>query len=237
MRLSFLCCCLALCVLATSPVLALPLNDGNELVNWDFGTGTLEGWQAGLDIEVSMDGPDHQWAATCKSAGGDIWLRQIGDELRSPEWNPDYNAKLIDLTADIAWLGWDPQSSISFRLDWWDVRYNDIADPIQLPYYLGPPPDVSDPVAGYFVSDWVTYDFVSIPSGEWVTVNPFNQIFLPLQPRWVSVEVVYNQGIAETVWLDDVILTGRCVPEPSALVALVGGLGSLLGAGWRARRR
>jgi len=237
MRLTFLCWCLAACVIAASPVLALPLYDGNgELVNWDFGTGTLQGWQAGQDIEVSMDGPDHQWAATCKSEEGDLWLRQVADDLRG-EWNPDYNMKLVDLTADIAWLGWDPQSTISFRLDWWAETYNGIDDPSVLPYGLGAPWPSGDPAAGYYVSDWVTYDFASIASGQWATVNPFNQILLPIQPRWVSVEVLYNQGVAETVWLDNVILTGRCVPEPSALVALLGGLGSLVGAGWRARRK
>ncbi|MGC8862723.1 MAG: hypothetical protein ACP5R5_08100 [Armatimonadota bacterium] len=227
----------ALIVGFSIPTSALGLFPYNEIVNGDFGTGDLTGWQHGCDIIVARDGPGHGYAATCKCPGGDLWLRQIVDDSLSPGWNWDWHAKVVDLIADITWQGWEPsRSAIAFRLDWWDESYNGVSDPRNLPYYQGGPPPGPDPGAGYFTSDWVVYDFAGTPPSQWATVNPFSQFLLPLQPRWVSVEVVFTQAAGESVWLDNVVLTGKCVPEPSGIAALLGACGALA-AGVRTRRK
>ncbi len=236
MRLTLWMCLVALVALSAGSSRAVPLNDYNEIKNGDFETGDFSFWQHGVDMAVAPDGPVHGMAVTCKRTGGDLWVRQIVDDSLSPEWNPDYHTKLVDLMAWITWSGWEPvDSTVSFRLDWWSERYNTVDDPRQLPFYVGPPPAQADSAAGYFVSDWVTYRFTG-PAFEWVSVNPFNQVLLPIQPRWISVEVVYNQAAGEAVWLDDVVLTGRCVPEPTGLACLASALGALV-TGLKLRRR
>ena len=224
-RCLFLCLGI-LCLVASGAAWSTPINEFNEIRNGDFATGTLPPWQAGTDILVAEDGPGHGWAATCKSSGVDVWLRQIVDDSLNPYWNWNYHTKRLDLVADITWSGLVETSSsgIWFRLDWWDERWNGVVDPTGLPYYEGPPPGESDPMAGYVVSDWVPYSFAGIPQGHWSTVNPFPQIQLPIQPRWVSVEVSFVQARGEAVWLDNVVLTAECVPEPGGALAMLTGL-------------
>lgn len=227
MKRCVLLCLGILCLVPSGAAWSTPLNGFNEIQNGDFGTGILSPWQAGADILVAQDGPDHGLAATCKSSGVDVWLRQIVDDSLNTYWNANYHAKRIDLVADITWSGLatDSLSGISFRLDWWDETYNGVDDPDGpdgLPYYAGPPPATSDPALGYFVSDWVTYNFAGMQQGQWATVNPFDRFSLPtLQPRWVSVEVSYLQAPGEAVWLDNVVLTAECVPEPSGALAML----------------
>lgn len=219
-------CLIILCLTATGAAWSTPLNGFNELQNPAFDAGNLSGWQAGADIIAAEDGPGHGWAATCKSSGVDVWLRQIVDDSLNPYWNWDYDSKKIDLIADITWSGLVGSSSsgISFRLDWWDERWDNLADPTGLPYYLGPPPAASDPAVGYYVNEWVSYTFAGTPAGQWATVNPFSQIELPIQPRWVSVEVSFQQAAGEAVWFDNAVLTAECVPEPSGVLAMLTGI-------------
>ncbi len=206
---------------------SLPLNGYNELINPGFETGDLTGWQAGADIEVAIDGTNGL-SATCKNPDGDLWLRQIADDSLSPGWLPNGTAKYIDLMAEITWSGFVPQdSSVSFRLDWWDERYNGECNPTLLPYYFGQPPAAGDPALGYYVSEWVTIPLAGAPALQWQVVNPFNRILLPIQPRWVSVEMTYVQPAGVSVWVDNVNLTGQCVPEPSSLLVLLGGIAPL----------
>lgn len=227
------------CLVASGAAWSTPLNEFNEIQNWDFETGALPPWQAGADILVAQDGPGHGWAATCKSSGVDVWLRQIVDDSLNPYWRPNYHSKKIDLVADIAWSGLAPNSSsgIWFRLDWWDERWNGVTDPTGLPHYAGPPPAESDPAVGYLTSQWVPYSFVGIPQGQWTTVNPFDRIQLPMQPRWVSVEVSFVQWPGEAVWLDNVVLTAECVPEPSGALAMLIGIVPLVGSRRYLRRK
>ncbi len=221
---------------STAAAWSLPLNGYNEIINPDFATGTSQGWQTGADIVVAMDGPEHGYAATCKKPGGDLWLRQIVDDSLSPGWIPTGNAKYLDLMADVTWSGFvASDASISFRLDWWDESYNAECNPTLLPYYFGGPRD-ADPTLGYYVSDWVTVSLAQYTALDWQTVNPFNRVLLPIQPRWVSVEMTFVQPNGVSVWVDNVTLTGQCVPEPSGLLALFGGIAPLL-LGVRSIRR
>jgi len=237
MKSAFAVCVAALLLALAIQASALQAVPYNEIVNGDFATGDLTGWQHGSDIIAAPDGPEHGFAATCKCPGGDLWLRQIVDDSLSPDWNWDWHAKIVDLAAEITWVGWEPsRSSIAFRLDWWDETYNSVSDPRNLPYYLGPPPTGPDPAAGYYTSDWVGYEFAGSPAFQWTTVNPFKNTLLPIQPRWVSVEVVFTQAPGEAVWLDNVFMTGRCVPEPSSLAALLG-LCTAVPAAVKLRRR
>lgn len=238
MRKYLLPCLVVLCLVVGGSAWSLPLNEYNEALNGAFETGDLSNWQAGADILVAEDGPGHGWAATCKSSGVDVWLRQIVDDSLNPYWNWDYSTKRIDLIADITWSGLVQNSSsgILFRLDWWDARWDALADPTGLPYYAGPPPAGSDPSVGYYVSEWVSYSFEGVPQGQWLAVNPFNRIDLPIQPRWVSIEVSFLQAAGEAVWLDNVVLTAECVPEPSGALAMIAGIGPILGL-LRYRRR
>lgn len=229
--------CGVLLFIACSATWALPLNNFNEIRNGDFETGDLTYWQSGQDIGVARDGAERGFGAYCKRSGGDLWLRQVVDDSLSPDWDWNLHAKILDLMADVTWQGWAPSgSAVSFRLDWWDERYNSVQEWQNLPYAVGAPPSGPDPAAGYYTTDWVTYSLATVRPGEWVTINPFNQIQLPMQPRWVSVEIVYTQAPGETVWIDNLVLTGKCVPEPSALVSLVGLCGALV-TGARMRRR
>ena len=83
----------------------------------------------------------------------------------------------------------------------------------------------------------MTYSFAGNPSLEWVSVNPFDRVVLPIQPRWVSVEVRLVQAYGEIVWLDNVVLTGKCVPEPSSLLALLSGCGLIPSGLWLRRKQ
>ena len=214
--------------LSAASLWALPLNGYNELTNPGFSTGNLFGWQAGTDIAIATDGPGHDFAATCKRPGGDLWLRQIVDDSASPGWIPTGTAKKLDLMAEITWSAWDAQyAAVSFRLDWWDPIYNTVSDPTTLPHYFGAPPAGSDPQVGYFTGNWVTAPLAGTNEKQWVTVNPFNQVLLPVQPRWVSVEVKFTQPEGVSVWLDNLNLTGQCVPEPSGLLIMLTGAAPL----------
>lgn len=210
----------------------------NELVNGDFQNGPTDDdpanwgpWLHGTDVGVYEWSSDNL-ALSCKYPGLETqtWFRQVVDETLNPNWDWTENWKMIDLMADITWTGPGvephPTSSVEFRLDWWDIEHNGKdGDPRVQPV---DPPD--------YVSDWVPYYF-GLPPGEWHTVNPFANDMDVLrdgdgnliQPAWVSVEILLHQMPGETVWVDNVILTSDCIPEPMSLVLGFMGLGSVAG--------
>jgi len=211
----------------------------NELNNGDFENppGSWGPWEHGAGLALAVDGPSHNWGVYCKDPTQSLLLRQVVDETLNPLWDPYMHQKEIDLMADIrtSWMPGDPghpTSTVSFRLDWWsDVGKPDWWEPSQ--FWDG---NQMVYVPGDFHSDWVTYGFTE--NGTWRTVNPFaNDLYVlrdengnPIQPRWVSVEVLIEQDPAEYVWVDNLILTSRCVvPEPSAFLGLGSGILGLCG--------
>jgi len=121
---------------------------------------------------------------------------------------------------------------VRFRLDWWDESYNDRDEP----------PTENDP--GYHVSDWVGYmtgkndlGYKVVLPFQWHHVNPFNQIVLPIQPRWISVEIEFWQPHNVINKVDNVVLTSKCVPEPSSFVALLLGIFSAAPVATRLRSK
>lgn len=198
----------------------------NELDNGDFETGTWGLWEHGAGLALGIDGPTHNWGVFCKEPTQSLLLRQVVDDMRNPLWDPTKDWKMIDLMADIrcVWAPGDPghpTSRISFRLDWWGTNWNDVEQG-QLP------------PAEYY-SNWITYSFTD--NAIWRTVNPFaNDIWVLrdatgklIQPRWISVEILIDQAPSEFVWVDNVILTSKCIPEPMSMVLGIMGLGSVAG--------
>jgi len=141
-----------------------------------------------------------------------------GEPLENPFWNPAFHAKIIDLQADI--MATTTASSgaltsdlgIRFRLCWWNEDKNGR----ELT-----PEEKANP-DGH--SDWVMYTFdASYAKGTWITFNPFNRnetLFAKIQPRWVCVEIeIVNQRTTnDLVYVDNVILTGKCVAPPEHLI-------------------
>ena len=131
------------------------------------------------------------------------------------------------LGADIRVIGDHVDSTVTFKLGWWDINYPTMPIvPIEggLPVF---------PAAGFQWTDPVQHHF-DLP-GTWYTVNPFEQILLPEQPRWLVVFVQFDQAPGESIWVDNLVLTSKCSPEPASVVALMSGLVGL--AGFLKRRR
>ncbi|MCL5103824.1 MAG: hypothetical protein M1133_06875 [Armatimonadetes bacterium] len=213
-----------------------PIPDsGNKLVNGDFETGVATPWTIGNGLQLfdrTSTGDGHGWAVFCISHELDLNLRQVADVTAGGLWDPLAHSMIVDLTADINLTnlkGTLPlNSGIRFGLDWWDESFNSSNTP------------PTAPVSGNLWLDPIYFkDIPGYQAGSWVTVNPFNQdntLFKNFQPRWVSVEIEFIQDPAEIVWVDNVILTSRCVPEPMSVMLGFLGLGSV-GAFGRFRRK
>jgi hypothetical protein len=216
----------ALCVAASA--MPIPGSD-NEIQNPGF-EANWNSWERGAGLDMGQaDG--HGNAVYCKDPSKSLLLRQVVDESTNTLWDWDKHAKWIDLTAQILCedLSSPSTSGVRFGIDWWSEEYNTVDDPGMLPAHQGPV--------------WVTVYFADIPNYQpftWVTVNPFDvnkTLFSEFQPRWVSVEAELIQGTGEVVWIDNLDLTSMCVPEPSAIFALITGLVGMSSASRLFRRR
>jgi hypothetical protein len=140
-------------------------------------------------------------------------LRQIVDDSLSPGWNPALNQKFFRLTA---WVYTTGQAYVSLGVDWW----NDPSIPRPLP---GTPADGDMWTAPIYSPD------------HWVQVSW--EGFLPVQPRWVSVEVAfYGCTLSNSeAAVDDMQFSARCVPEPSSILGFATGAMALIGFSIRRR--
>lgn len=72
---------------------------------------------------------------------------------------------------------------------------------------------------------------ITANAGTWYTVNVLGRIILPGQPRWLLVYVEFGQAPGEVVWVDNLILTSECIPEPASLMVVIVGLALAVGFG------
>ncbi len=211
---------------------ATPIGSYNEAVNGDFENQPYGGvpWVRGEWVAVQLGGNGHAHGAKCINDAdpSGLWMYQIVDDRLNPLWRENGTAKIVDLMADIRVIGDHTDSTLTFQLGWWDT--ND--DPMPTLDLAGGKPVF--PTTGFELSDPVVCTFDA--PGVWYTVNPFDQIRLWKQPRWIVVYIEYGQAPGEAVWVDNVILTGKCIPEPAGVVVLMSGLVSIMGFA-RLRRR
>lgn len=146
------------------------------------------------------------------------YLRQIIDNSKSPDWNPNLNHKIETLTFDLYTQG---TGYVKIGFAWWDTYWGDTKP-------IGNAPQWEVLSANYTSPDtWttyeVTYDWLNKPGATW-------------QPRWTAVEF-YFWGCTNgnDAGVDSVSVTSRCVPEPSSILALAGGIMGL--AGFARRKR
>jgi|GEM_PF-1253444 len=222
---------LALCASSWATPIA---GSNNELLNANFENSPIIAYQRGFPIygggpwtlgqwvAVEMDG-DHGIASNCKNDAypEGLWMYQIVDESLNPLWLPNGTAKIVDLMADIRVVGDHANSNAIFQLGWWSTNYDtqpavDIVDGV--PVF---------PTTGFQWTDPVVCGVDS--PGTWYTVNPFNRVLLPEQPRWLVVMVRFDQMPGETLWVDDLKLTSKCLPEPMSVALGVLGLFSVTG--------
>lgn len=225
MRIVFI---IALLIVATASVWATPIpGSPNELINWNFENPPYDGapWVRGQWIAIQTADPAHGYGAKCINSEdpNGLWMFQIVDDMLNPLWRDDGVAKVIDLMAEIRVMGDHADSAVKFQLGWWEAKEPTMPTvPIQngVPVF---------PTTGFGWTSPVVCTFAE--PGKWYTVNPFDRIVLPDQPRWIVLLVKYDQAQGEAVWVDNLILTGECIPEPSSLAVLFAGLVSAIGLG------
>ncbi len=199
-------------------LLATPIpGSTNEIQNGDFENGYMEqpppNWEVdNTNVVISGHVGNPGQSAMCYLyLDPGVWgnqMRQVVDETLNPLWDPVLHNKIIDLQVDI--LGGSQQGGgIRFRLDLWGEEYNGEDNPNNLPM----------PTA---YTNWVEYPD---PAEVWTTVNPFNQLLLGYQPRWVSVEIQFLQPLGTITYTTNVILSPQCDPQPATMTLLrLGGL-------------
>ena len=182
------------------------------LNNGDFAAGSA-GWEASDSV---VFGPFAERDTTAYDPwpypGASGYIRQIIDNTKSPYWDPSLNHKIETVEFDLYTQG---NGYIQIGFDWWDyVGYTKPVGPA--PYWEVLPTRYTSP------NQWTRYTV----SYEWKNK----------QPRWTSIEIYYFDATGgNEAGVDSVVVTSRCVPEPSSLVALSGSLLALAGF-WRRKR-
>jgi hypothetical protein len=190
----------------------------NELVNPDFDLGE-QGWEDHSSSVLFGSKAEHDTTAWDPAGQGEVgYMRQVVDDSQFPGWNPLLNHKIGQLSFYLYSTG-DAWLQVGF--DWWDRL-------------TGPKPLPGD-IQGYH--------YVVLPqqyrsTAQWTLVTvPFDWAGRVgnNQPRWVSVEFYYYgcTGI-DYAAVDSTEFWGECVPEPSSLIAVFGGM---LSAGLVLRKR
>lgn len=205
-----------------SSAFATTVDPNNEVDNWCFVDGDA-GWEATENVDFNAGSGDvfgrpHVAIDPWPIPGAAGSIRQIVDNARSPYWDPNLNHKIVNMEFDVYTTG-DAYVVVGF--DWWD--------------YMG---DEKPSGAGQY-GEMLPMQFASPDSWTRFSVV-FDWAGKPgqtQQPRWISVQFGFFgcSGTGHLAAVDDIVLTSRCVPEPSSLLAFSG---SLLGlAGFALRRR
>lgn len=137
-------------------------------------------------------------------------LSQIVDELGRPGWRDDGLAKLVEV--DFYYY----QKSLA------DVNMH---LGIYLDYMLDGGP--IDPQSPNYVKELIG-EIKNWDSGGWKSWS--KDVLLPVQPRYLSLHLKFwgFTGTGVNI-VDNVDLQGKCIPEPSSLLALGAGLLGVLG--------
>lgn len=214
MRMAFL-------LLAGLFALSAPVFAGIDeplLVNGCFGDGSA-GWEYSENVIFGEFGgrPDTAYDPW-PYPGASGYIRQVVDNSKSPFWDPNLNHKIEVLEFDLYTTG---EGYVQIGFDWWDQYWGDTKPIGQAPFFEILPTQFTS--VGQWTRYAVEFDFYGKPGATW-------------QPRWTSIEIYFFGCYGDNeAGIDDLVLTSRCVPEPSSMLALSG---SLLGlAGFVLRRR
>ncbi len=150
--------------------------------------------------------------------GASGYIRQVIDNSKSPGWNPLGEYKIETLQFDLYTEG---IGYIQIGFDWWDTYFGNTKPTGPAPYWEVVPIQFMSPYT--WTTYTVDYNWKGKPGQTW-------------QPRWTSVEIYFfGCTSGNEAGVDTLVLTSRCVPEPSSLLALSGLLG-FAGIAWRRRR-
>jgi hypothetical protein len=186
-------------------------------------TGTSTVWESSSNVifGAGFERPSiakDPWPYPFPGEGPTGYIRQIVDNSRSPYWNPALNHKVETVEFDLYTTG---QASVQIGFDWWDTYWGD-------PKPVGPAP-LWEVLPAHYTSPngWtrysVTYDWYGKPGQTW-------------QPRWTSLEIYFWGSATDEAGVDSLVLTSKCVPEPSSLLAFSGSLLGLAGFALRRKR-
>jgi len=186
----------------------------NELENPCFENGGAS-WEVVGPVQFGpMDDRAHVAWDPQGELGESSYLRQVVDDSLFNGWDPLLNHKVGELSF---WLKTTGDAYVQVGFDWWDRM-------------TLPKPGPGDTVGYHYV----------VLDRHYQSLNQWTQVVVPydwvnVQPRWVSIEIYYFACIGVNyAAVDTTEFWGKCVPEPSSLIALFGGLVS---AGLVLRRR
>ena len=194
--------------------------DGASTTAWEYSPSVLFNGNGDPDKMTGLKFGRGHIAWDPAGYGESGWMRQIVDDMRG-NWNPNYNHKIADISFGLYTTG---PAYVQVGIDWWD----DATQPTKPARGAVAPHFELLPTQYTSVDDWtdvnLTFDWAGKPGDQ--------------QPRWVSLEFFFF-GCSQTGFeaaVDDVSFVGTCVPEPSSMLALSGGLIGLVGLIARKRR-
>ena len=180
------------------------------LNNGDFAAGNV-GWEFDGGVNFGpFAGHDTTAYDPWPYPGYSGYIRQILDNSTSPYWDPDLNHKIETVEFDLYTQG-EAYVQIGFD-DWGDYAGDK-------PFGEAPNWEIL-PEQYTSLNQWTRYSVTY----EWTNS----------QPRWTSIEL-YFFGCTDgnEAGVDSMVVTSRCIPEPSSLIAFSGSLLALAGFAWR----
>jgi hypothetical protein len=207
-------------ILAISPaVFATTYNPDNELENWCFIDGST-GWETDGPVVFNQEGylkwgrPHVAYDPWPTPPGPTGTIRQIVDDTKSPYWNWDLHSKVETLDFDLQTSG---TGYVMVGFDLWNTTGST------------KPGGVAD-------HEWIDPTHYTF-TGDWTHITITHQWY-DSQPRWIGLKFAFYGcgGSGNEASVDDVVLVGRCVPEPSSIIGLSGSMLGLMGFALRRRR-